>query len=300
MRLPGLLLICLILSANAALSAGPSVLDEKILTQKEFLSKPFEFQAAVASYIKHETPKMVGGIGASQGQYPWQVSLGASWVPDRFKAHYCGGSIIADRWVLTAAHCVEGLVPDDITVSSGSVVLDANTHVTAVQAIIINNAYKKAETGDDIALLKLATPFRFDRNTKAVRLSDDGSDSFAATLVEDHAGHYLDAAGWGSNGKASKLRQLNYINVPYVEPGECHYSTLNPDKMVCAGYRFGKTDSCQGDSGSGLTVSPGGSDPALVGVVSFGEGCAQPGKPGVYTRVSHYAMWISDKQKLGK
>ena len=297
MRPPGLCFSAFFMIASPALATPPAVMDQTVLSSKNFLSTPPEFQAAVAAYIEKRTPKIVGGIAASAGQYSWQVSLGASWVPDRFKAHYCGGSIIAEQWILTAAHCVAGLKPDDITVSSGSILLGSKINVTKVQAIIVNDAYRKVEDGDDIALLKLASPLKFDRYTNPVALANTQADERAAKLVEDHAKPLLVVTGWGSDGEVNKVRRLNYAEVPYVEVDDCHYPTLDSTRMLCAGFKLGGVDSCQGDSGSGLTIDSNGSQPTLVGIVSFGDGCALPGKPGVYTRVSHYTKWIATQRQ---
>ncbi|OHV26736.1 serine protease [Rhizobium sp. RMa-01] len=287
----------LLVSSQIALAQAVKPLDERILSDKQFLSKPFEFRNAVASFVLKKSPKIVGGMAAASGQFPWAVSLGVAWIDDRFKAHFCGGSIISDRWILTAAHCVKGLTNSDIIVTSGSTLLDSTARSSEVADIVMYKPYKRPEEGNDIALVRLVLPLIFDSNTNSVRLPDETDDRDGAALTEDNSDFYLAVTGWGSTGKAKTVRQLQYVGVPFVDPEDCHYQTLNVNRMMCAGFKLGKKDSCSGDSGSGLVYSPKGKPPAELGIVSFGRECALPGKPGVYTRVLRYVPWIEKNIK---
>jgi len=90
------------------------------LTSNALTRGSADFDDAVDRYLNHKQPKIVGGVAAADGAYPWQVSLGVSWIADPGRAHFCGGSIYNERWIVTAAHCLENLKPEDLVVVSGT------------------------------------------------------------------------------------------------------------------------------------------------------------------------------------
>ncbi|XP_045136079.1 serine protease 30-like [Portunus trituberculatus] len=236
--------------------------------------------------------RIVGGEEVDPpNNYPWHVGikfLGNS-------NYWCGGSIINDQYVLTAAHCV-----DDITSIEGLVVgvADHNmastdedipdvTRLVAVQEIIVHPDYNSATIDSDIALLRLSETldvYQGDQIRPVCLPADDSS---------TYAGEMATATGWGtleSGGSQSSV--LQEVTMPILEPScpgmPSSYITEN---MLCAGLEEGGKDTCQGDSGGPL-VQNYFSKYVQVGITSWGFGCADAGSPGVYTRVSKFLDWI--------
>ncbi|MGW6446059.1 S1 family peptidase [Lentzea sp. NPDC055074] len=218
--------------------------------------------------------QVVGGERASIKANPWVVYL----VDDR-GAQFCGGTVVAPTKVLTAAHCALGRGPRDVQVVAGREdKQDRRAGVTAaVTKIWIHKQYVSADEGEDVAVLTLADALPYEPLPLA-ELSD-------RALYEP--GTALRALGWGrtaENGKTSRF--LMQATVPVLPDAFCvdTYPQFVKADMFCAGYEGGKVDTCQGDSGGPIVV-----DGKLVGVTSWGEGCARKNKPGVYVRISRYA-----------
>ncbi len=243
------------------------------------------------------SPTIVGGQEADPGEWPWQVVLvqkGANPINGAF----CGGSIITRDWVLTAAHCVDTASTSDLDVVVGIHDLrNPNTGFVrvALSQIVVHPGWNDANKDNDLALLKLAQP------VPARAASGSGLpiaySNLATSAVGNLAGRTSTVTGWGnrsSNG-SDFPDTLHEVEVPIISNADCAASYGNlTDNMLCAGLPQGGKDSCQGDSGGPLVVY----DQATakwqqVGIVSFGIGCAEPGYPGVYARVSRYTNWIN-------
>ena len=236
--------------------------------------------------------RIVGGHGVPHSDVPWQVSL-------QFDGrHFCGGSLIGARWVLTAAHCVDEVPPSGagarLQAVYGVTNLGAAGTATrrAVDAVRVHPGWNPRSNDNDIALLRLSEPISGARASYANLLpaSPTMSRRFAFT------GACAAVSGWGTLESGGDISpDLQAVNVPIVDQAECRraYRGGITDGMICAGLREGGRDSCQGDSGGPLVVR-GLSDRhwQLAGVVSFGAGCAEPGMYGVYARVSKYLDWI--------
>ncbi|XP_060496496.1 transmembrane protease serine 3 isoform X2 [Panthera onca] len=244
--------------------------------------------------------RIVGGNVSSLAQWPWQASL-------QFQGyHLCGGSVITPVWVVTAAHCVHDLyIPKSWTIQVGLVsLLDSPAPSHLVEKIIYHSKYKPKRLGNDIALMKLAGPLTFNEMIQPVCLPNS-EEQFPD-------GKMCWTSGWGATedgGDASPV--LNHAAVPLLSNKICNhrdvYGGIVSPSMLCAGYLKGGVDSCQvgalghlrgpqprGDSGGPLVCQER-RVWKLVGATSFGIGCADVNKPGVYTRITSFLDWIHEQ-----
>jgi len=232
---------------------------------------------------------VVGGQPASPGEYPWQALI----FVDGFM---CGGSLIDAEWVLTAAHCVYnywGSVyqPSDFQVTLGDYyrnLNDGREQIKTVSQVIAHGNYNSTTNDYDVALLRLSSPAVLNTYVSTISLNSTGN---IAT------GTMATVTGWGttsSGGSSSNV--LMEVDVPVVSNTTCNasasYNGQITESMLCAGYAVGGKDSCQGDSGGPLIISNGSGGWQQAGVVSWGDGCAEPDKYGVYARVSQIKSWV--------
>ncbi|MFF9811110.1 S1 family peptidase [Streptomyces coeruleorubidus] len=228
---------------------------------------------------------IIGGSQVADGTYPFMTALmfkGSGSGRDR---QFCGGSLINPVVVMTAAHCVEGMKPKDLELAVGRTVLSSKQgKLRNVHDIVVHPRYGKGEAGYDLALLEMSKPVE---GTAPIRMPTPGTDA----LIKP--GAKATVIGWGNTNTevpkyANRLRQ---VKVPLLSHDECKvaYDAYNKKVEICAGVE-GK-DSCQGDSGGPMFRTVPGRTPIQIGVVSWGDGCAAQGAPGVYTSLSSAKLW---------
>ncbi|MFI6448311.1 S1 family peptidase [Kitasatospora sp. NPDC050543] len=224
------------------------------------------------------SPSVVGGTRAAQGEFPFMVRLSMG----------CGGALYTRQIVLTAAHCVNGTGNNtSITATVGNVDLNSSGVIKVKSKYVYQSpSFTGAENGNDWALIKLASPISSSLVSTLPVATSTAYDSGTFTI-----------AGWGAAREGGgQQRYLLKASVPYVSDSTCAgaYPGLVTAGSLCAGFMdAGGVDTCQGDSGGPMFRRDGGGNWIQVGITSWGDGCARPGYPGVYTQVSTYAAAIA-------
>ncbi|CAG7838543.1 unnamed protein product, partial [Allacma fusca] len=267
------------------------------------------------------------GETAKKNEFPWQAAL----VYPKSRQPFCGGSLINDRFILTAAHCVLE-TPEDITsvksASSFNILLrgyildilytgeenaetfiagkdavdtpsDKKEVILEVERIYVHPFYSKfVEHESDVALVKLKTKLSLtDEQTPTPICLPD-----MKYYSEEWAGKNATVSGWGKGTEdaGNTARALQKVVLPIITRDKCNEDLKKllyleiTDEMLCAGFDEGKKDACQGDSGGPL-VTQMGTHWVQVGIVSFGLGCARERSPGIYVNVVKYLPWIRHK-----
>ncbi|EDW74997.1 uncharacterized protein Dwil_GK15979 [Drosophila willistoni] len=227
--------------------------------------------------------RIVGGeVVSSVEDFPYQVSVQLN------GQHICGGAIIGDHFVLTAAHCFEEPWTEiDYSVRLGTLEHAHGGQLLSLKRIIRHGGYNSQTHDNDLALLLLNAKLNYTEELQALPLGDE--------LTIDTR---LMVSGWGfqsEEGEEGVSPVLRYVDVDHVAMEECRlaYRQVLPitRHMICAA-REGH-DSCQGDSGGPLVgYQPGQRQGKLFGIVSWGLGCANPQYPGVYANVTAFRNWI--------
>lgn len=242
----------------------------------------------VGAELSMSEEEIVGGRVAQQGEFPWMTAI----LDADNNEQFCGGSLIRDGWVVTAAHCVEGLIAPDVAVGIGQIRISnlQAANISQVTQIFIHPGYNSNTSDNDIALLQVANPFS--EVPKLRMLAANEEDTRAA------AGRTATAIGWGSTRSGGNtVDRLRKVDIPIVGRARCR-NAYQPERiqitgrMICAGdLDDGGEDTCQGDSGGPLIVGRN-NNPALAGVTSFGIGCARRRFPGVYSNVARLSAWV--------
>ncbi|XP_051719799.1 transmembrane protease serine 4a isoform X2 [Ctenopharyngodon idella] len=285
---------------------GPLPSDLKMSFCMVGSSKPQTFQSAVSDRkvcsqgtvvtlkcsedcgVSRNQERIVGGQDAIVENWPWQVSLQNS------GQHTCGGSLVSPNWVVTAAHCFNGDGKKALirwTVVSGNTYL-SSSGASSVDKVIVNKDYSPARNDYDIAMIRLKSPITVGESRRPVCLPPQD-----LGLKE---GDNLVVTGWGHTLEKGNLSpKLQKAQIPLIDRAQCSSpSVYGPSvtlRMICAGYLQGKVDACQGDSGGPLVYSS--ERWMLVGVVSWGVGCARESRPGVYTNMDQMLDWVHSVMK---
>lgn len=203
---------------------------------------------------------------------PWQASVQVD------GKQHCGGVIYSKDIIITAAHCLKRILDSPVSVRVGTADIDKGGHVVPVSKIILHERFNEKTKANDIAVLHLKSSLLMGEDIRTIPLADKPPSPGAPALV----------SGWGRVGsKLPKPDVLLATDVHIVDHEQCNkaYNGKLDKTMICAS-AFGK-DACRSDSGGPLI-----SDGKLVGIVSFGKGCAEPHFPGVYANVAELMPWI--------
>merc|ERR1712038_2109972 len=268
---------------------GQSSLSQDRVTMK--IHFPFSYLAfglvvlsLAAIRGEEEGDRIVGGNEVEAHSIPWQVGLmnkGADWI-------FCGGTILSATKILTAAHCQKDASSIEVIVGEHSLVSATDGVGHEATSFVNHPQYNSNNMDNDFAVITLAVPIELGDKAAAASLPTN------TTTLE--VGQPLTVSGWGalSSGGGSP-NVLHAVQVPYITNEVCSeaYSEYGGvrSNMLCAGnVKEGGVDSCQGDSGGPLTAHN-----TIVGVVSWGIGCAWAGRPGVYARVSEQMQFLCDQ-----
>lgn len=251
----------------------------ELLESRRLLDASGLLPAMVEPAEQHPTgqPRIVGGTEVESDE-PWMVAL-----QDRGGNHFCGGSLIAPDVVVTAAHCTEGETRTSMQIELGLHALGDQGEVHQIEQIVVHPDYDTLTLDSDIALLLLSTPSTRD----TIRL---------ATLLDaelEVPGRLVTAMGWGTTQTAVPSDPIREVTLPIVDREVANrpnaYDGQITEQMLAAG-DTGR-DTCQGDSGGPLFTQDADGNDVLIGITSWGQGCGDPGYPGIYTRVSRFADW---------
>jgi len=228
--------------------------------------------------------RIVGGEDAYYGEFPHQIML-LRGGPDG--SLMCGGSLVSDTMVVTAAHCCDGQSARRLGVAVGSHKLydmDADQENIQVSRVIAHEDYDSWTINNDICLLELESAATMGSHVSTISLPMANQEYDAGTMCT--------VTGWGTTSEGGSLaRTLQKVDVPVVSDADCrdaYGADSIADSMICAGLDKGGKDSCQGDSGGPFMCGQ-----ELSGVVSWGYGCAEAGFPGVYTQTSYFVDWLN-------
>lgn len=307
-------------------AADDSVLDGKMTPMDQAMAE------IEGKDTGEERGKIVGGVPAVKGAYPFQVALFTT--ANGKNGMMCGGSLITTKWVLTAAHCITKAAENDapypasmINAFAGGLSFGEGDRVRAAKVIVHPKYSSRGLMANDIALIELERPVSEASGAKPITLGT-GADNPPGTPVK--------LLGWGKTTEGGvSSKQLLELNIGIVDRKVCNSSIVEHraiksiqafraaqkelrfsndtlktllvqaiaaappvvnDQTICAGEMAGGKDACQGDSGGPLFLSSQGRF-VQVGLVSWGEGCARPKLPTVYTRVATHVDWIKQNVK---
>ncbi|XP_045489522.1 chymotrypsin-2-like [Pieris rapae] len=246
--------------------------------------------AAKISAIDDPEGRVVGGTDAPDGALPYQVSLQHS---DYNNFAFCGGAIISDRFILTAAHCLQDVSAKDVSVLAGTNNKNSGGTRYKVDKIINHEKYTARPNVNDIALLRTTEKIQFTEKVKAIEIATE----------DPKPGDKCKLSGWGftTQNQRNSPNKLQWLDVKIMSDKDCKNSDLKrfeksfpvTDNHICTLNKDGE-GTCQGDSGGSLAC-----ENKSVGIVSWNIPCAR-GKPDVYTRTTKYSKWIKDNMEANK
>ncbi|XP_061573191.1 trypsin-2-like [Cololabis saira] len=230
------------------------------------------FVLLIGAAFALDDDKIVGGYECQPHSQPHQVSLNSGY-------HFCGGSLLTENWVVSAAHCYKSHL--EVRLGEHHIRINENTEQYINSARVIRHPdYTSYNIDNDIMLIKLSSPAIYSDYVRPVALPTSCAPAGTMCLV----------SGWGNTmSSTADKNKLQCLDLPILSDSDCDnsYPGMITDAMFCAGYLEGGKDSCQGDSGGPLVCNG-----ELQGVVSWGYGCAEKDHPGVYAKVCRFNEWL--------
>lgn len=237
-----------------------------------------------------EPSRIVGGVRTDIDEFPHQVSLQSS------TGLRCSGSILASRWVVTAAHCVAD-DPPDLSIAAGISWLsdlDEAQRIDVARVVLHPGYDAGSPPHDDVALLRLVAPLELD-DVSTAAIAPIGPDDVEAGWTDP--GVVATVSGWGAIGESGPLSNgLRAVDLPIVDSDDASESygfAITVDLIAAGGDASGGHDACAGDSGGPLVVPDDDGAWRLAGIVSWGADCGEPDTPGIYARISYVHDWLA-------
>ncbi|CAH2102207.1 unnamed protein product [Euphydryas editha] len=241
---------------------------------------------AAVTVVASNLQRIVGGSVTTIDQYPFGVSLLYSWTGIGNYIQECGGAIVNNRAILTAAHCLMGDPPNRWRSRVGSTNANSGGVVHTTSRIIRHSGFNRRTVDNDVAIIQIVGTFSFNNNVRAGYIAGPNYNPTDNSPVW--------AIGWGrTTSGGTRSEQLRHVQIWIVNQAVCRsrYGSISrtvTDNMICSGHLdVGGRDTCQFDSGGPLLHNN-----VIIGITSWGQGCGLPRFPGVSTRVSRYTTWI--------
>ncbi|XP_032487880.1 transmembrane protease serine 11E [Phocoena sinus] len=230
--------------------------------------------------------RIVGGTEVQEGEWPWQASLQWDGI------HRCGATLINDTWLVSAAHCFRTYKDPARWTASFGVKIETPKMKQGLRRIIVHEKYKYPSHDYDISVAELSSPVPYTNAVHRICLPDASR--------EFHPGDEMFVTGFGAlQNDGSSQNHLRQVQVDLIDTKICNehkaYNNAITPRMLCAGSLKGNRDACQGDSGGPLVSPDARGMWYLAGIVSWGDECGHPNKPGVYARVTAFRDWITSK-----
>uniref|UniRef100_A0A8C7E897 trypsin n=1 Tax=Nothoprocta perdicaria TaxID=30464 RepID=A0A8C7E897_NOTPE len=227
--------------------------------------------AVVAVPGDADDDKIVGGYNCPAHSVPYQVSLNSGY-------HFCGGSLINNQWVLSAAHCYKSSM--QVRLGEYNIDVQEDSEVVRRASLIIRHPkYSSLTLNNDIMLIKLASAVTFSADVQPIALPSACAKVGTECLI----------SGWGNTLSNGLFSYHGVIQNPQHPLHPLHKAQTFPGEILLLNQLTLLPSSLQGDSGGPVVC-----DGTLQGIVSWGYGCAQKGYPGVYTKVCNFLSWIQE------